>query len=326
MVKLLRMENGIKIYEVKKKYGDKIMEDQTKFATKKVKPNMIDKIINHDCDIYSDTGVLLIKFRKNVLTPDKTEMFYKNIKKFAMTPTCNRGSASGSKKRDVRFNPKIMTNIFGYMDGYSPSQKIAMKNNNITVKFNVRETRFTQDFPNNYEKTIPMIKEINALYKKELPVYFKKQNKKAIESKYKIANTAFTTVTTNVNWQTSIHKDKGDDSDGFGNLVVLEEGKYKGGETCLPQYGIGVDVRMGDMLFMNVHEWHGNLPIEKINKEAIRLSVVCYLRLNVWKWSRNMTPNDVKSHNQTIRNLSKARKNNKTKKCSYKKKSTLVAP
>ena len=42
-----------------------------------------------------------------------------------MTPTCNRGSASGSKKKDVRYNPKIMTNTF-VMDGYS-LQKIAMK-------------------------------------------------------------------------------------------------------------------------------------------------------------------------------------------------------
>ena len=33
----------------------------------------------------------------------------------------------------------------------------------------------------------------------------------------------YPTVTTNVNWQTSIHTDKGDDSEGFGNLVVLEE-------------------------------------------------------------------------------------------------------
>ena len=314
MVKLLRIENGVKIYEVKKKYSDKMMEDTKKFATKKVKPSMIDKIINHDCDIYSDSGVLLIKFRKAVLDEDKSSLFYKNIKKFAMTPTCNRGSASGSKKKDVRYNPKIMTNIFGYMDGYSPSQKIAMKQQNITNPFRVRTTRFTQDFPDKYEKTLPLIKQINGLYRKHLPRFFNKQNKKAKESKYKVANTAFTTVTTNVNWQTSIHTDKGDDSEGFGNLVVLEEGKYSGAETCLPQYGIGVDVRMGDMLFMNVHEWHGNLPFVPIDKDAIRLSVVCYLRLNVWRWSKDMTASDVEKHNSTIRKLSKARAN-KTKKC-----------
>ena len=75
MVKLLRIENGVKIYEVKKKYSDKMMEDTKKFATKKVKPSMIDKIINHDCDIYSDSGVLLIKFRKAVLDEDKSSLF-----------------------------------------------------------------------------------------------------------------------------------------------------------------------------------------------------------------------------------------------------------
>jgi len=314
MVKLLRTENGVRIYEVKKKYSDKEMEDEKKFATKKVTHSMIDKIMNHDCDIYSDTGVLLIKFRKNVLSKDKLDLFYKNVKKFAMTPTCNRGSASGSKKKDLTNNPKIMTNIFGYMDGYSASQKVAMKQQNITTPFQVRTTRFTQDYPDKYEKTLPLIKQINSLYRKYLPRFFNKQNKKAKESKYKIANTAFTTVTTNVNWQTSIHTDKGDDSEGFGNLIVLEEGKYSGAQTCLPQYGIGIDVRMGDMLFMNVHEWHGNLPIVPIDKDAIRLSVVCYLRLNVWRWSKDMTDSDVKKHNSTIRKLSKAR-TNKTKKC-----------
>ena len=45
------------------------------------------------------------------------------------------------------------------------------------------------------------------------------------------------TAIKNVNWQTSIHTDKGDDSEGFGNLVVLEEGKYPWAETCYLQYG-----------------------------------------------------------------------------------------
>jgi hypothetical protein len=188
-----------------------------------------------------------------------------------------------------------------------------MKNNNIKPKYNVRETRFTQEFPKSYEKTIPLIEEINGLYKKLLPTHFINQNKKAKETPYKIGKTAFTTVTTNINFQTHIHKDSGDDIDGFGNLVVIEDGKYSGGETCLPQYGIGVDVRIGDILFMDVHEWHGNLPIKVLDKGAKRLSIVCYLRVNVWKRSKNMTAKQITSHNKVIRSLSKARRNGMTK-------------
>jgi hypothetical protein len=106
-----------------------------------------------------------------------------------------------------------------------------------------------------------------------------------------------------VNFQTTIHKDVGDDPQGFGNLSVIEYGKYTGGETCFPQYGIGFDVRTGDVLFMNVHEWHGNLPIHKEDPEARRLSIVCYLRLRIWEKTKGKTRKFMVKHNQTLKNI-----------------------
>lgn len=53
--------------------------------------------------------------------------FYDNVIEFAVIPTSNRGSASGSEKLDNRSNPKIMTNIIGYFDRLSPRQKFVMK-------------------------------------------------------------------------------------------------------------------------------------------------------------------------------------------------------
>ena len=73
----------------------------------------------------------------------------------------------------------------------------------------------------------------------------------------------------------------------------------------MPQYGVGVNVRTGDILFMDVHEWHGNLPMVKKDKDAIRLSVVCYLRTNVWKNSRNVTKAQMMKHNKTVRSIRK---------------------
>lgn len=311
MVKKLYEKNGVIGYEVNKLIDDKKMES---YFTKKVSPKDIHTILDHDADVYNTDGKLLLKFRKKKLTDSKIKQFYDNVIKFATTSTCNRGSTSGSKNKDVRFNPKIMTNIFGYMDGFSPSQKKSLREKNLHTTFNVRTTRFTQDYPEKYQNTIPLIKEIDNMYKHLLPDEHHNQYKKAKESAYKISNTAFTTVTTNVNFQTRVHKDKGDDSEGFGNLIVIEDGKYKGAETCFPQYGIGVNVRTGDMLFMDVHEWHGNLPMVPIDKNAKRLSIVCYLRLNVWKWSRNMTASQIKHHNKIVEKLSKARVNNKCKK------------
>jgi hypothetical protein len=110
-------------------------------------------------------------------------------------------------------------------------------------------------------------------------------------------------VTTNLNFQTTIHTDKGDDSEGFGNLVVIEDGKYSGGETCFPQYGIGVDVRTCDVLLMDVHQAHGNLKMHPETKDAKRLSIVCYLRYNIWKHTKHMTHKQMAKHNQTIRGI-----------------------
>ena len=102
-----------------------------------------------------------------------------------------------------------------------------------------------------------------------------------------------------------MHTDKGDDEEGFGNLTVIERGSYKGGETCFPQYGLGVNVRTGDILFMDVHQLHGNLPMHKKSADAERLSVVCYLRTKVWKLTRGKSRRFMETHNRTVKRLRK---------------------
>ena len=266
-----------------------------------VKRSQIKLIIDHDADVYDKNGKLLLKFRKNVLNNENVKDFYDNVIKFAKNTSTNRGSTSGSVKKNVRENPKVMSNILGYFDKFSPMQKMLMRGEKIEE---IRETRFNMDYPEKFQNLIPLIREIDALYKKYTPEYYKKQKKKADETHFKIPDTSFTTITTNVNFQTSIHKDKGDDMDGFGNLAVIENGEYTGGETCFPQYGVGVDVRTNDILFMDVHEWHGNLPIHK-KGDAIRLSIVCYLRYNVWKNSKGKSKRFMIKHNKTIKKLRK---------------------
>ena len=44
-------------------------------------------------------------------------------------------------------------------------------------------------------------------------------------------------------------------------MSVIEWGKYHGGVTMFPRFKVGFDVRTGDFLAMNVHEWHTNSPI-----------------------------------------------------------------
>jgi len=290
---------------------DKIMTDQQieTYQGKEIKRSMIKQIITEDTDIYTRDKQLLCRFRKNVLNPKRVNDFFDNVNDFAMNVTTNRGTTSGQKKtkKNVRDNPKIMSNILGYIDGFAPKQKFNMKRHNIYPKLNVRECRFNIEHPDKWNHCLPLLKQIDSLYKKYIPSYYKKQRQKADETHYKIKDTAFTTITTNVNFKTRLHKDRGDDGEGFGNLVVIEDGKYAGSETCFPQYGIGIDVRQNDILFMNVHEWHANLPMVAENKNVRRLSVVCYLRLNVWKITKGIEKEVLEEHDKKVRLLGKHR-------------------
>jgi hypothetical protein len=284
--------------KVDKKISDEKMESlKNTFVTK----DMIDTIITKDATVYTKEGKLLLLFRKNKLKEGQT--FYETISPFMKKhPSTNRGSASGSASCNVKDNPKIKTTITGYFDKWSPMHKYMFKQSNKKMPLEVRETMFVANHPEKFERMIPFIESIDRLYKQYIPDKYKKQYTKAKETHFKIADTSFTTITTNINFQTTIHKDKGDDEDGFGNLAVIEHGKYSGGETCFPQYGIGVDVREGDILFMDVHQWHANLPMT-FEKDAERLSIVCYLRKKVWERTKHKSRKFMDRHNKTIRNI-----------------------
>lgn len=294
--------NGIITYTVDKDIpDDKMFTRMNKFVQKKD----INHLIDHSCDVYTKEGKLLMRFRKDALSEKNSDKFYNNIIDFAHNTSSNRGSTTGAetKKKNVRDNPHVMSNIFGYFDRWSPSQKFVFKKLDKKPLVDVRETRFNMEFPEKYKKTIPLLKEINKLYKQLAPSYYKKQYKKAKETFFRIDNTAFTTVTTNINFQTTVHTDKGDDVEGFGNLVTFQKGDYEGSETCFPQYGIGVDVRERDFLLMDVHEPHGNLPLKLIGKDSERLSIVCYLRKGVWEKTRNRTKKFFEKHRKTMKLL-----------------------
>ena len=288
-------------------YVDKNMSDDAISNLKGtfVKKSQISLIINSDADVYTNDNKLLLKFRKNKLPMNQVDKFYDNVIHYARNNyTSNRGSASGTRKNaNMRTNAKVASNVIGYMDTFSPQQKFLLKKQNRTVKYNVRECRFNMLHPDKYKELIPLVQSIDKYYKKLIPTQFEKQYRKAKQTHFKISNTSFTTITTNVNFRTTMHQDKGDDAEGFGNLTVIERGKYKGAETCLPQYGIGVNVRNGDVLFMDVHEWHGNLPMIPESKDATRLSIVCYLRHNVWKNTKGVSRNEMIKHNESVKHI-----------------------
>ena len=103
-------KNGVKIYTVEKDYDDEKMHKKKNSFLKR---EHITTIIDHDADVYTNEGKILLRFRKNALPKNHIDDFFDNIIEFAKNVSSNRGSATGSKTKNVYSNPKVMSNIFG---------------------------------------------------------------------------------------------------------------------------------------------------------------------------------------------------------------------
>ena len=229
---------------------------------------------------------------------DKFRIFYK--------------TKSGKTSRDNIGN-MAQSNIAGYYDRPDRNlYNTNTKNKKINININLtkksskgitkdikgvplcRTTKFTAQEVEKWKATIPLIKFADKLFAELVPDRHTIQLKRArLTPKFQIDNTAYSTITINYDWRTSAHRDSGDLDEGFGNLLVLEKEKcgdftnnkdsiikgnkptgYSGSYLGFPRWGIAVDVRQGDYLAMDVHQFHANTKI----KGSGRLSVVCYLR------------------------------------------------
>ena len=315
---------------VKRLFVQKILTDD---EVAKLQGTWIDKshiklpLVKEDTDIYySDNGIykLLLKFRKNVISNDLIDIGWQSYKDLAK-PSRGRGASAGPinssglywSKRDLVDTKKWST---GYM---IKGKKSKMKVNNQVAsnpvgfyeasnnfsKLPCRLTHFTRCNFKKYNEGLPFIQRIDELFQELIPNAHMKQLERAnLTNNFKIPNTSFSTVTINRNFRTALHRDAGDFKGGFGNLTVIERGKYHGGYTVFPQFGIGIDLRNNDFVAMDVHQWHSNTKLYEteedkefnstlksefndnseigtagIYEKYTRLSFVCYLREKIIK-------------------------------------------
>ena len=309
-VKEVIVEKKMSDEEIKKKEGQ-YFEDKD-----------VDKIFDEDVDVYTKdekgNKKLLAKLRKHVIDPEIVKVGWEG---FWITASAsrNRGAAAGPINLEGTYWKKRKPiDVKGWLAKYQQDGKISKMrvSNNVFstvlgyyeatpfMKLPCRLTNRTMRYFKYYKHGLPFISALDTCFKKLIPGPYKIQ-RKAIDTRplLQIENTAFSTITMNRNFRTALHKDAGDYSDGFGNLSVIERGYYHGGHTLFPQYKIGFNLRSGDFLAMDNHEWHCNtklyetsedkkknkgLPeIYKDNKETgtlgsehpfTRLSFVCYVR------------------------------------------------
>ena len=282
----------------------------------------VNKIYDDDVDVYvvtpDGTKKLLAKLRKQVIDPEIIKTGWEGFW-ITAAPSRNRGAAAGPIDVDGKYwKDKNPTEVKGWSARYNLDGTVSKMrvNNNVFssvlgyfnatpfMKLPCRLTSYTMRYWKYYKHGLPFIHAIDSCFKALVPDRYALQ-KKAAEEKplLHIQGTSFSSVTINRNFRTALHRDAGDFKEGYGNLSVIERGKYHGGFTLFPQYKIGFDIRTGDFLAMDVHEWHcntklyeteedkkANKTLPRIHKDDIetgtlgaekpfsRVSFVCYLR------------------------------------------------
>jgi hypothetical protein len=273
------------------------LESDAEFAKNEGKFAEVQKdttIYDSDVDIYAiahpdDVALgkpkrkLLAKFRKSVFTAEQVQVGWDAFRLLAI-PSRNRGAAAGPiDLKGVYWSRRKPVETTGWSTKYMQDGKPSkMRVNNVVASGVIgnyektpflgqpcRMTGYTRRGLKQYLHGIPFIEAIDREFKALVPEAHKKQ-KAAVSKKpmYQIADTAFSTLTVNMNFRTALHKDAGDYSEGFGNLSVIEWGKYHGGETLFPRFGVGFNLRTGDFVAMDVHEWHSNAPIHETKEDA----------------------------------------------------------
>jgi hypothetical protein len=239
-----------------------------------------DQVITGDCDGYDLAGNLLFRFRKGAI-PHEVVKSGVDAFRGSIQFTDGRGITSGSSHKRIRkdgsvsnitVGNKVYSGNVGYMDAGA------------MVKY-CRQTAFARDHFETFASGVPFVQYIDKLYGELCPLHHKKQMDiaRGTDQNYVIEGTSFTTVTVNKNFRTACHQDAGDFRDGFGNLIVYREGSYTGSFFVMPEYRIAIDLHTTDVLFCDVHKWHGNTAMENKSDDALRISFVMYYRENMIK-------------------------------------------
>lgn len=244
-----------------------------------------------DCDVFKPDGSVLMKYRKSVIPQTLCAQSFPSFR-IAASPTNNRGTAAGiysplEVKKEGLLGKTGLKTI--KRDGTLSNTHRAVRTvNSGIVGFFDRNPRFpycrlTAYNLNNMEemdKILPYIRFVDGVFKSEMPERYEAQLNvvQKTNKDFYIHGTSFTTITVNKNFQTAVHKDVGDLKEGFGVMSCLRAGSYEGCFLCFPKYRVAVDLKTGDVVMADVHEFHGNTSMKGKLGHFERVSLVFYYR------------------------------------------------
>lgn len=275
-----------------------------------------DKVITESEYGFNGQGEVLFCFIKGAIKEEKRREYANIIRSACKSKTKNRGASAGPC--DLRYFPKAATvlcdkhgNEFNddkprYSVFYKNKEgKVVNRCQSNMVRSGVagyfdkvaglpcRKVGWSNRNPLRHEKLIELASEIEENHKKFCETSYKYHKEQASKCREDLLfkDTIYSTMTLNYDFRTASHIDKGDLKNGLSTLTIFEDvpNNYSKFYLGLPEYKICFDVRDGDTLIFNAHEYHANtefevlsdkLPVDDLtgNNFAGRMSVVCYLR------------------------------------------------
>lgn len=263
---------------------------------------------SESCRVYDkDTQQLVFVFVKKAIPQamiDLAKRVYGDIDK-RMKPSITRNAAAGkvnlAKIQDFKSNVvavhpsnKLGTQAKIELDtGKILSDSMCNPVQSYKAGFNywrfkggcALKTGFTKKFPDLWEESVPFFNSIGHQFEQHMPdvASVHREVMRGWED-YLIGTTPLSTVAINVNYESAYHVDRGDLKNGFSTLTVVEFGEYEGGVYVIPEYGIGIDIREGDLVLSQSHRyWHGNTKLTPLTEGARRMSFVTYLKAGIPK-------------------------------------------
>jgi hypothetical protein len=259
-----------------------------------------DNLIEADAEgIDAETGRVVFKLRKHVIPQHLIENVrdaYGDVDTLE-SPSVTRRAAAGLI--DVSQFKKLRSDVVGIVPLTPTTGRLQLADGRILkqpvsnpvhsylagfscTRFGGRNVigRLTRRYPDRWFASIPYFQRVDRVLAREMPeIYVKHSHRCALHPLWRIPDTALSTVTINVNYESRYHYDVGDFREGYSTLSVAEIGRYAGGYLVFPAYRIAIDVRESDVLLCQSHiDMHGNTPMLKRTRTAKRVSFVTYLK------------------------------------------------
>lgn len=229
-------------------------------------------------DIYAPSGLLAVLLKK-VIPDALCNDAFKLLRTVNGDPKNRPGiigenaRQQGVREKDGKLSPRVRVSSIVIKKYGGKADMLGYYRYRHPAKCDI--TSWTRQKTDLYKAVRPFISKVDEIYRTFLPEQHAKQMEyvQTIPEKWRVPDTAFTTLYALKNAPTATHVDNFDYPQGFGCMASL--GNFRGGWLCFPRFRIAIDYQPGDLVLADVHQVHANFPIYE---DDMRIACVFFCR------------------------------------------------